>query len=60
MKTFEEKYTAWLDGALTSEEADVFEKEHGSITHEKGEFLKLKKLLRDNLHELAPENPDFF
>jgi hypothetical protein len=60
MKTFEEKHTAWLDGALTSEEASAFEKEHASIAHEKGDFMKLKTLLQQNLQNKTPENPDFF
>ena len=45
MKTFEEKFTAWLDGALSGEELRSFENEHPSILHEKADFLKLKSLI---------------
>jgi hypothetical protein len=60
MKTFEEKYNAWLDGLLSGEELKSFEHEHPSIQRDKAEFLKLKNLLRDNLRCRKLENPDFF
>lgn len=60
MKTFEEKYTAWLDGALESEEANAFESEHALIIHEKGDFLKLKFLLREDFQGKSLDDPDFF
>jgi hypothetical protein len=60
MKTFEEKFTAWLDGMLGGEELRSFEKEHPSIQQEKSEFLKLKSLLKENLPRRELENPDFF
>ena len=49
MKTFEEKFNAWLDGLLSGEELKSFENEHPSLHQDKAEFLKLKNLLRDNL-----------
>lgn len=60
MKTFEEKFNAWLDGLLSGEELKSFEKEHPSIRQDKAEFLKLKNLLRDNLGCRKLGNPDFF
>ena len=60
MKTYEEKFTAWLDGLLGCEELQCFEKEHPSIQQDKAEFLRLKSLLRENLHRRELENPEFF
>jgi hypothetical protein len=60
MKTFEEKFTAWLDGTLSEEELRSFEQEHPSIQREQAQFLKLKKLLKDNLGGRELANPDFF
>jgi hypothetical protein len=58
MKTFEEKYTAWLDGALSENEREVFEKDHGLEAAEKAEYQKLHSLLCE--HRRALPNPDFF
>ena len=60
MKTFEQKFTAWLDGTLSSQELQSFESEHPSILQEKADFLKLKSLLRESLHRPELKNPDFF
>jgi hypothetical protein len=60
MKTFEEKFTAWLDGALGGEELQDFENQHPSIQQEKADFLKLKSFLRQGLHRPDLQNPDFF
>jgi len=60
MKTFEEKFTAWLDGELSPEEARSFLKDHPSIEKEKADFLKLKHLLRQGLESRVLENADFF
>jgi hypothetical protein len=60
MKTFEEKYTAWLDGTLTGEPLQSFENEHPSIQPEKTDYLKLKNLLRENLPGRELENAEFF
>ena len=60
MKTYEEKFNAWLDGLLSGEELKSFEIEHPSIRRDKAEFLKLKSLLKDNLGCRELGNPDFF
>jgi len=60
MKTFEENFTAWLDGELSPEEARLFLKDHPFIQKEKADFLKLKNLLRQGLQSHVLENPDFF
>jgi hypothetical protein len=60
MKTFEQKFTAWLDGTLSGQELQSFESEHPSILHEKADFLKLKCLLRKSLHRPELKSPDFF
>jgi hypothetical protein len=58
MKTFEEKFTAWLDGNLRGEDLRSFEND--SMRNEKEEFHKLKNLLRENLKGCEMEHPDFF
>jgi hypothetical protein len=60
MKTFEEKFTAWLDGTLSGEELRSFETECPSLQQEKSEFLKLKSLLKESLPPRELENPEFF
>jgi hypothetical protein len=60
MKTFEERFTAWLDGALDGEELKSFEREHTSLSQDKGDFLKLQSLLRNSDHRPQLANPDFF
>jgi hypothetical protein len=60
MKTFEEKFTACLDGLLGGEELRSFENAHPSIHREKIEFLKLKSLLRESMHCRELANPEFF
>jgi hypothetical protein len=60
MKTFEEKFTAWLDGMLGDDELRSFQNEHPSIQREKTEFLKMKGLLRETLPLRELENPNFF
>ncbi len=60
MKTFEEKFTAWIDGTLSGEELQCFEDEHPSVQQEKAEFQKLKSLLRENLQHRDLPNPEFF
>jgi len=60
MKTFEEKFNAWLDGLMSGQELKSFEEEHPWIQQDKAEFLKLKNLLRDNLRRRELGNPDFF
>jgi hypothetical protein len=60
MKTFEEKFTAWLDGLLGAEELRAFENEHPSIQQEKAEFLRLKSLLKESLPLREIQNPEFF
>lgn len=63
MKTFEERFTAWIDGQLTGAELAAFEKEleqHPEALEERDGALKLRSLLRE--HPTAPRltNPDFF
>jgi hypothetical protein len=60
MKTFEEKFTAWLDGTLGGKELEDFENQHPSIQQEKADFLRLKSFLRQSLHRPDLKNPDFF
>ncbi|MBV8378918.1 MAG: hypothetical protein JO279_18150 [Verrucomicrobia bacterium] len=60
MKTFEQKFTAWLDGKLGGDELRSFESKHPSIHQEKAEYLKLKGLLSEGLHRRELENPEFF
>ncbi len=60
MKTFEERYTAWLDGALEGEELESFEREHASSSQERDDFLKLQCLLRNSDYRPQLASPDFF
>jgi anti-sigma factor RsiW len=60
MKTFEEKFTAWLDGELSPEEERSFENDHPSLHKERAEFLKLRDLLKRALQPRVLEHPDFF
>jgi hypothetical protein len=58
MKTFEEKFTAWLDGNLRGEELSSFE--NASMRSEKEEFHKLRNLLKESLTDRELEHADFF
>jgi anti-sigma factor RsiW len=63
MKTFEEKFTAWVDGRLTGAELADFEREleaHPEALAEKEAALELGDLLR--AHVVAPplRNEEFF
>ena len=60
MKTFEERYTAYLDGLLSGQEAAIFEREQPALAAKKAEWLKLQGLLRENLVPVELTNPDFF
>jgi hypothetical protein len=57
MKSFEHKYTAWIDGLLPEDERLALEREVSPA--EKDEQLKLRTLLQENLVRDLP-NPDFF
>jgi hypothetical protein len=60
MKTFEQLYTAWVDGALTKEEAAAFEKQHPELLKERDDMSKLKKLLQANLVPADFAHSEFF
>ena len=59
MKPFEEKFTAWLDGALAKEEAVTFEKENPSLYKERNDLLKLRSLLKQYLGRPELSHSDF-
>lgn len=63
MKTFEEKWTAWLDDELTGAELADFEAslpDRGAAEAEKREARKLGALLRQQLSARAFANEEFF
>ena len=63
MKTFEEKFTAWVDGLLTGEELRQFELELATVENagaEKTAALKLGDLLRREYAAPTLSNADFF
>jgi anti-sigma factor RsiW len=63
MKTFEEKWTAWLDGELTGQELLEFEASlpnRAAAEAEKSEALKLHSLLKEHIGSRALTNEDFF
>ncbi len=63
MKTFEEKWTAWLDGQLGGKELVEFEaslSDKARAEAEKQEMQKLGALLKDHLGANALKNEEFF
>lgn len=63
MKPFEERYTAWIDGALPAEDTAAFERElaeSGESTATRLSFARFATDLR--AHHTAPllDSPDFF
>jgi anti-sigma factor RsiW len=60
MKTFEERYTAYLDGLLSESEAAIFEKEQPALAAQKADWQKLQRVLRENLGSIELTNVDFF
>jgi len=63
MKTFEEKWTAWLDGKLSGKELTDFEASLPDLTSaeaEKREALKLGTFLKAQLAEQPLSNAEFF
>ena len=65
MKTFEERYTAWIDGELEGNVLTAFEQELtrraavGEAAADKSDATRLRALLQDHLHAPALTNPDF-
>src|ERR1700704_3760255 len=53
MKTFEERYTAYLDGLLSESEAAILEQERPALVAQKAEWAKLQRVLRENLVSLG-------
>jgi hypothetical protein len=63
MKTFEEKWTAWLDGQLSGRELSEFEAslpDKAAAQAEKGDVRKLGALLKRELGVSALTNEEFF
>jgi len=63
MKTFEEKWTAWLDGELSGKELEEFEAslpDKAGAEAEKGEAKKLGALLKEQLATHVLTNEEFF
>ncbi|HMJ05042.1 MAG TPA: hypothetical protein VK474_02185 [Chthoniobacterales bacterium] len=63
MKTFEENWTAWLDGQLTGKELAEFEAALPDISTaelEKQDALKLGAFLREQIGARAMANGEFF
>ena len=63
MKTFEEKWTAWLDGQLTGKELEEFEASLPDISAaelEKQDAQKLSVLLKTQVAAPVMTNVDFF
>jgi anti-sigma factor RsiW len=63
MKTFEEKWTAWVDGQLSDTERAEFEAsldDRAAAEAEKHQTHKLRALLKGELQPRAMGNEDFF
>ncbi len=62
MKNFEERYTAWLDGALDERERAEFEStlpDRAEALRDAADWKKLRGLLRENLVPVAMPHADF-
>src|SRR5437660_12643213 len=63
MKTFEEKWTAWVDGELAGRELAEFEAslpDKAAAEAEKAGAIKLRKLLKHELGVRTLANEEFF
>ena len=60
MKTFEERYTAWVDGLLSADEKTLFEREYPDLVGERDEIGKLRMLLNERGRAPELQNADFF
>jgi hypothetical protein len=66
MKTFEERYTAWIDGRLEGGALGAFEQElsrraaAAEAQADKTDASRLRRLLRENLQAPALTNAEFF
>jgi prepilin-type processing-associated H-X9-DG protein len=63
MRTFEERFTAWIDGRLSGMELAAFEREleaHPEALAETEADCRLGNLLRTHLSPPPLRNPDFF
>src|SRR6266550_3444036 len=63
MKTFEEKWTAWLDGQLSGRELAKFEAslpDKAAAEVEKADARKLRQLLKQELGARTLTNQEFF
>src|SRR3954470_21343666 len=63
MKTFEEKWTAWIDDQLSEAERVEFEaslEDRAAAFAEKNQAQKLSSLLQEELRAPAMGNEDFF
>src|SRR5438876_6888429 len=63
MKTFEKKWTAWVDGELSGRELSEFEASlpnKAAAEAEKGNARKLRELLKRELSARALTNEEFF
>src|SRR5438105_355858 len=63
MKTFEETWTAWVDGELRGDELAEFEAslaDKAAAEAEKGDAHKLGAFLKEHLQSHAMENEEFF
>src|SRR6266481_4125150 len=63
MKTFEEKWTAWLDGQLSGKELAEFEASLADLEAaeaEKGDALRLGAFLKEQLAAQPLSNEEFF
>ena len=63
MKTFEEKWTAWLDGQLSGKELEEFEAslpDRAAAEQEKQDERKLGALLKEQITAPVMTNVEFF
>jgi anti-sigma factor RsiW len=62
MKNFEERYTAWLDGAMDAREREEFEAalpDHDAALRDAADWKSLRVLMRESLEPAAMPHGDF-
>ena len=60
MRTFEQRYTAWVDRVLSPRDGEAFAADHGLLESERAKVARLNDLVGDRFRSVQLSNPDFF
>src|SRR6516225_6392965 len=60
MRTFEQRYTAWIDRVLSPRDSEAFAADHGLLDSERAKVARLNGLIGDRFRSVQLSNPDFF